>query len=86
MPVSESELSRHSILARIANPSRPVPFDFVDCVAELGREVRPEGKQAQVNLWMRRQFPQRPVEVAVIGPRSGHDPDAALVRGEIAHS
>ncbi len=55
-----------------------VALDFLDRVAELRREMRAQGKDAQFDLGVRGQLAQRPVEVAVVGARGGDDADAAL--------
>ena len=50
MPVSVSELSRHSMRAWMGKPSRSISCDRV---AELRREVRPESEDAQFDFGMR---------------------------------
>ena len=75
MPVSVSELSRHSMRALMGKPSRSISCDGV---AELGREMRAESDDAQLDVGVSGEFAQRPVEMAVIGARSGDDGNAVF--------
>ncbi len=54
-----------------------VALDLVERRAEFGREMRAQGKEAQLDLGAGGEFAQRPIEMAVIGARGGDDADAA---------
>ena len=55
-----------------------VAFDLADGVAELRREMRGHDDELQVDVGMCGEFPQGPVEVAVVRARGGDDGDGAL--------
>ena len=55
---------------------KSVALDFANGRAELRREMRAQREDAQVDIGMRGQLAQRPVEVAIVGARGGHHADA----------
>ena len=62
---------------------KAVALDFLERVAELGREMGPESEDAEFDFRVSCQLAQGPVEMAVVGARGGDDADAAA-RGRSA--
>jgi hypothetical protein len=60
---------------------KTVALDFLDGQAELGREMRPEYEDAQLDGGVGGELAQRPIEMTVVRARSGDDADAAARRG-----
>src|SRR5208283_2714416 len=55
-------------------------LDFLESMAKLRREVRPERDDLQLHGFGLRQIAQRPVEMAVVCPRGSDNRDGPLHR------
>ena len=75
MPTSLSELSRHSILRGYG---KAVLLDLRHRAAEFRREMRPHRDEFQIQLGVRGQLTQRPVEVAIVRAGAGYYGDLSF--------
>ena len=63
----------------------PVAFDLGDRIAELRRQVRAECNDSEFDVGVRGELAKRPVEMAVVGARSGYDCNSTFGTTRLTH-